>query len=634
MLNTAKTAVSRERILRWNEFFQAFQTHIGTYEICSKSFYLINKIEMFLIGITSAAALIPLQSFENNPFVQFFNSTLSYFFLSPTVFNNPNSIFLLMAAVTASLSMFVMLTFYLGYRFKTHQLLSLSSIKLWVIIHRLVLPVFGTVIGYNFGCYVLQLTQKVVLTELFAIIMTAMVWCWTLITAQSIYDGHFCQRPFDACQIHDAYQGFQTFLSIAPMIQAALPGLLAAFFPTYAPYVLFSIICSASLITAFFVLYSQPYNFISMNQFVVSLIVARIPISFIWSIENLYPQFLMQYCLISSCISFSLYRLIHLFLDYNSSSDTKLEQNHIVDRAQLEEKQNKFQDFDPTANLRYPFYLFSFTIQDIALYIFLFISVSIMTIFNAIAATRMPITQTSLPDLIHEKFPISNSIRSASNYGAYQFSNLVIFLQIFLLFWALFTGRGYFNLRRTVFIYSILTLIRAISFIVTNLPAPCTGSKKCPCADANIISNFRNANPFRIGFSWVFGLGMFLKCPQCGDLIISGHAMFMWIVARTLSSVINYSIPMPFNWLCSSFLYTITVLAFAHIIMARNHFSVDVWFGFLITELLWLSYNFIQKKAMHPSQPNDSYLVKLIRWIEKRPAYRQLFQNQVLMSQQ
>ena len=58
--------------------------------------------------------------------------------------------------------------------------------------------------------------------------------------------------------------------------------------------------------------------------------------------------------------------------------------------------------------------------------------------------------------------------------------------------------------------------------------------------------------------------------------------------------------------------------------MAKNHYSIDVWLGFVLTEMLWTIYNAILRSALKKPKKNDSLAIRLIRWIETRTPRREI----------
>ena len=131
-----------------------------------------------------------------------------------------------------------------------------------------------------------------------------------------------------------------------------------------------------------------------------------------------------------------------------------------------------------------------------------------------------------------------------------QISNIACLILGFGMLYGAFFWPEASNARKALGIYSALCVFRAISFLITSLPAPCGGLAKCPCADPEQLQLLHNARSMTVGLKWLASLGIF-PCgyPQCGDLIVSGHTMLLWGGWLMLSEIIDIKIRPPFNLL-------------------------------------------------------------------------------------
>ncbi|EAX86846.1 hypothetical protein TVAG_458580 [Trichomonas vaginalis G3] len=279
-------------------------------------------------------------------------------------------------------------------------------------------------------------------------------------------------------------------------------------------------------------------------------------------------------------------------------------------------------DFEPRP--KRPF--LKLELQDWVFIGFFIFSIVSMTVFNAIAAQRMPITN-SLPDIIHERFQCGERIRGSPDFKKTQFSNLLCALLIPALVVLAYSVPEVTNNRKVFILYAIMCWARGMAFTVTSLPAPCSGLSNCPCADPKSIAYINTFNPLMVAVIWVFGLGMFAPIPQCGDLIVSGHTMFMvltfkWFV-EVSRRIVRKSTVRIVQFHCAFTFF----LAISYIILARNHYTVDVFFGWLISETFYELYAYLEKKAVFTS--NKSLLVRFVRWFEIRelPIYRKNFED-------
>lgn len=600
-----------------NDIIALFQVRTSNTEIYCDSFYLIQKIEMFLLTIISSLAFF--KNIENDSrFKNIFKNILSQFYIIPSLFNN---ILIYSHFVIGFIFIFIIfmvgLTLSLVKKFQQQSSIDQKIIKLWMILVHLFLPIPGHIIGYYYGYFFSQLTHEVYLDQLVLLTFTGLLWSWTIVTCNILYNSEANKRKSDICKVNHNYLFFHNCVLIFPMIQAMMPSIISTLFPTIDSIFYFFQIFIISISISIYLSHIKIYHQSSMNKFVRFLFLMRITVSFIWVIDRYFPEYFTLY---SSFVI--LLAIVSLFTEIKAGRDIIVISTHRESNQQTE-------PFDPTINLPFPFRCASFTKQDIALYAFVFSSVIFMVLLNAVAAQRVPIAYP-LPDVIHNRFMVSKCIRIKITKAISQISNDFILLQIFLLFFLLFVFPQYFDFRRSVLIYGFICIIRAISFLLTSLPIPCTGEPNCPCADRANIKALQRGNPLKIAMSWLFGLGMFLKYPECGDLIISGHTICIWLFTRTICNSFNYALERPFNWLVSGFMYTFSFFAMGYIILSKNHYSIDVWFGFIITECFWNIYNAFLKLSLLPPKQDDPFYIRLIRWVETRPPKRVVIINEKL----
>lgn len=604
------------------DFVTIFQIGISKIEIHSSLFYIMQKIEMFLITLVSSSALFRDIKKENS-LVSIFNNISAKCFFSPQIYQNSSmSSIIVISCILFSLFSMIGFTLFIGNKIKGHYPINDNIVKLWIIFTHLLLPIPSFIIGYHFGYYFYELTHYVHECQLILITFTAVIWVWTLVTCNSIYNSNSFKRKSDMCRIHHTFISLHNVILIFPMVQGMMPYLIKSFFPSCDFYIYTFIEFFISLFMSIFISINKPYEQSSMNKFATFLFVIRIPLSFIPIIEKHFSAQFEPYLIFIT---------VFIFVTFLITINPFTCSYPIPEKSRISENAESNDDniFDPTINLPFPFNRASFTKQDIFLYIFVFCIVIFMNILNAIAAQRVPATAPLL-DFMHNRFMVSKCIRTNITKAISQISNDFILFQIGLLFFILFVFPQHFDFRRAVFIYGCICFIRAISFCITSLPVPCAGEPNCPCADRANINALKSGSPIRIAMSWLFGLGMFLKYPQCGDLIISGHTICIWLFTRTCATALNSALQRPFNWFVSGFLYTFSFFTMMYIILSKNHYSIDVWFGFILTELFWQIYNAILKLSMLPRKPNDSFYVNLIRWIENRPKRRALVVNQKL----
>ena len=629
-----------------NDLITSFQSYFSKVEFHSYfCFYILQILEILFITVLSTLTFLPL--IKNSGSIQkYLLNFISICCISPSIFNDKSSTYFVIGTILLLIFLLIGYSLYLVWIIKKDNApLSSNFLKPWVILQRLFLPFPGYIIGSYMGYYLTELTRKIYLGQLLLIIATMIFWSWSVVSSSLLYNSYQIKRKNDNCQIRHNYFLIDCFTTIFPMIQAIIPYMISIFISSSAKSIINASITSLiSIFIIFFVMINHVYYDNSMNQYISYIYLIKIPLSFIWVIEQFFPIKLEKYlmfCLAFMIISFAFIKIASIYIPCNLRNSTRLnlgqsdikidDQEQVVPlNIQLTDDQiSQSSFFDPFISWPYPFNLISMTSQDITLFIYLIIGVTTMVISNAFAAQRMPIAN-ALPDIIQEHFYVADYLRKNSN-SPFQISNILVFIQVFLLIVTVLTVPQYLNVRRFVIIYSTLCLIRSVSFLLTTLPAPCTGSPNCPCADPEILNQFKKGNPFKISLTWLFGLGMFLSLPQCGDLIISGHTMWLWLASRTICSSMEYALPRPFNWLLNIILITFTLITMCYIILSKNHYSIDVWFAFLFTELFFSLYNSLSENAIQPQRPTWSLIQKIIKYFETRPPKRILAQTKMMM---
>lgn len=630
-----------------NGLISSFQSYFSKVEFHSYFvFYLLQMLEMLFTTVLSTLTFLLSENSDSIP--KYITNFISVCCISQSIFNNKSSTYFVIGSILLLVFLSIVYSIYLVLIIKKgNEPLDSNFLKPWIILQRLLLPLPGYIIGCYMGYYLVELTKKIYLGQLFLIIFAMIFWSWSVVSSSFLYNSYQIKRKNDNCQIRHNYFLIDCFITGFPMIQAMIPYVISIFISSSAKSIIYvSITSLISIFIIFFAMLNHVYYDDSMNQYITYLYLIKIPLSFIWVIKQFFPMKLEKYlifCLAFMIAAFAFMKFISKYFSCNhraslsqirlntSQTDTKIEDQDqaIPLNIQLTDDQiSQSSFFDPFISWPYPFSLISLTRQDIILSIYLAIGVLTMVLVNGLAAQRIPIANP-LPDIIQEHFYVADYLRK--NSDSFQISNILVLIQIFLLIVSVLTVPQYLNVRRFVLIYSTLCLVRSISFLLTSLPAPCAGAPNCPCADPEIINQFKKGNPIKISLTWLFGLGMFLKLPQCGDLIISGHTMWLWLASRTICSVIEYALPRPFNWLAITLLITFTLITMCYIILSKNHYSIDVWFAFLLTELFFTLYNSLSENAIQPQRPTWSLAQKIIKFFETRPPKRILAQTKMMM---
>jgi hypothetical protein len=522
-------------------------------------------------------------------------------FFDPTSDSLMNLILILLLLIILTL-----LNIGIAFRSVNGSTASFNLVKLWILAHRVILPLITQAIGANFGFFFAQLTKTTAcFNHLLISIACITLWTWLMISSVTTYSGSPYIRTTDLSQIRPHFFGFEIFIAFLPMVYSALPPLLDILVDSL--LVRSSIFCAGTLIvdmaSAVFVMYNCPYIEQRMNSFVALILLEAVPVSTFWLFGQVWPNRIVVYFLI--CVSVGL--IGRPFTTFCLRSADFAENLPILET----------ETHVPPEPRAWPHNIFSFEVQDIVIWGYLIVATLGMMLSNAVAARRMPIAN-ALQDSTHELFHTAEEFRGADGFGSSQLSNIAVLVIAIWLSASLFVIPEIINVRRSIFVYSTLSLLRSVSFLVTSLPAPCAGLPKCPCADPKVICDLKSTNALKMALSWIFGMGIWPIYAQCGDLIVSGHTQFLWLGMRCIQECNKFVFREPISSLLNIGLTGFIGSSLVYIVIVRNHYSVDVWFGLILSELLWLAYLLAQGEANRPPSPSDVWPARLVRWIERR----------------
>lgn len=140
--------------------------------------------------------------------------------------------------------------------------------------------------------------------------------------------------------------------------------------------------------------------------------------------------------------------------------------------------------------------------------------------------------------------------------------------------------------RRTFFIVGVCYTFRAICIILIQVPVPSDRTYCAPQGNSSIqIIYDRFFQMF-----WAAGIEQLRARELCGDLIVSGHTLTIFIAMQ----VFRQYTPKKFIYL--GYLYHILAfVAITCILLARKHYSIDVLFGYLVaTRTFWTYHAILQ----------------------------------------
>jgi membrane-associated phospholipid phosphatase len=116
-------------------------------------------------------------------------------------------------------------------------------------------------------------------------------------------------------------------------------------------------------------------------------------------------------------------------------------------------------------------------------------------------------------------------------------------------------------------------------------------------------------------------MGLFLgKVPQCGDLTMSGHTIYLWVLAlffmETVSKVLKGFVLV----LLKLVVVVLLLVVLLTIVLIRNHYTIDVVLATVFTNAFWLLYiGFDHLSRMSNKEFVQSIIGRIFRSIEEVP---------------
>ncbi|GMT15016.1 hypothetical protein PFISCL1PPCAC_6313, partial [Pristionchus fissidentatus] len=188
---------------------------------------------------------------------------------------------------------------------------------------------------------------------------------------------------------------------------------------------------------------------------------------------------------------------------------------------------------------------------------------------------RVPRDSPPLPDLFFSFFPeIDGSIRIAEYSMLILLSNALI---------VIFLHRHRWHVaRRVFFCVSIAYFFRAFAITIFQPPVPSTHTFCAPksSSDSSLIFN-RVSKMF-----WSAGIEQLRPRELCGDLIVSGHTLTIFIALQTFQ---QYA---PKKLQCLTVIYSVLAyIALFAILLNRKHYTIDVVFGYMVATRIFTEYH-------------------------------------------
>lgn len=618
--NTELIPCSGGSTVNFDDALSSFLDDISHTDIKLRVFHELRILALGVMILFASTGISDVRNISANRLNKFVLSTIEYITLSPSAIEGRILksiivfILLMFHVIIISVSPLLIVAYMKGK--KPH----LKTLEMWVIAKRLLVLAPSLVIGKYIGYYLAQLPTNTDLKSYFPQLVLSIIvgglWACNVISGTMIYNTSSRIRHSDTSQVWIRYYHFEIYISLLPMIISILPEFFNSIFVHNVADTLFG--CATiilNIVAAFLIIFQYPFIFPQTNTRFLFFTIASVPLALI-------PKQIYEG---NGKLDFFLYKLygilLFCFLISRIIGD-RLASTFVPRVDERREKQEEEANHDQAHNQIEQIPLSTcgkqkFQVQDLVNILCLLFAFYFMNFMNAVAAQKMP-SYAAVPEIIHDKFKISPAIRSSASFGPFQFSNVAtIIMGLILLLLQVFFPQ-YFNVRKGCLIFTLCTIIRAFSIFVTTLPPPCAGLPKCPCSNADAVQRLKDASPFRVALSWTIGFGMFSKYPQCGDLIISGHSIFLWLGMHILLEAIGLRFNRPFSSLISGFLVIMTLIILDYIVITRSHFTIDVVLAALITEMIWYSYTQIQKRLKLEPNASDSFFLKMVKWNETR----------------
>ncbi|KAH0789307.1 hypothetical protein GPJ56_006758 [Histomonas meleagridis] len=230
----------------------------------------------------------------------------------------------------------------------------------------------------------------------------------------------------------------------------------------------------------------------------------------------------------------------------------------------------------------------------------------------------MPV-ERALPDFIADSFKQYGMLRNSPSYMDHQPADIVSVTVTALAIALSIFRYDLINLPKLACVYALSLHLRTLLFTVTTLPPTCIGYKNCKCHTIPYPTVSKMHSIPKIAFIYTFAMGLFLnEVPQCGDLTMSGHTTYLWVVTRYLFEILDKIFFGKMFNVIKFLVYTILSLVLITIIMIRNHYTIDIILGTVFTNIIWELYSKLQAiRTFECGDFENTFLGKFINWMEK-----------------
>ena len=207
---------------------------------------------------------------------------------------------------------------------------------------------------------------------------------------------------------------------------------------------------------------------------------------------------------------------------------------------------------------------------------------SILTTFTTylFVVPRVDISSRPAPDMLLDNLPpLPSSMKGAEG--------LIGIMTFFVIVASFFNTHHRFSIiRRIFYLMGIILMLRLLCIVMTTFSVPFDEDvRRCVA-----LQKLSNVQRLQHSFASLAGLG---TNYQCGDYVFSGHTSSMTLSVCFLRYYVSSAFPKR-RWIypvMNTVLLTCNLTAMFLIVWAKQHYTVDVILGFVLTNVIFMVYH-------------------------------------------
>uniref|UniRef100_A0A914BX21 Sphingomyelin synthase-like domain-containing protein n=1 Tax=Acrobeloides nanus TaxID=290746 RepID=A0A914BX21_9BILA len=191
---------------------------------------------------------------------------------------------------------------------------------------------------------------------------------------------------------------------------------------------------------------------------------------------------------------------------------------------------------------------------------------------------RVPRQVEPLPDLWFSIFP---EVRGAIHVTEY----IMLFLVVNALIVVICHQHRWIVMRRVFFCAALAYAFRAICITLLQVPVPSKNTYCAPKGDGSLATTAERI----VRTFWSAGIEQLRPRELCGDLIVSGHTLTLFLAVLTFR---QYT-PRRLTYL--GYVYQgLSYIAIICILLSRKHYCIDVLLGYVVVTRIFWTYHSLQ----------------------------------------